>query len=186
MMMNLNEKKFFDFTSGTIVGAATWKMSSEVGKIVQGTTASNRLGNKIYIHSIEWLVKCFCNIGSMPTGGTNSRFIIWHDKEAVGTDPAALQIFTVDNMQSLRATPYLAKISVLRDMLCSQVLTTTTTAGPEMLHTFKIFPKKVINYIGNTAAVADLLKDNYGLGYSCNLGGATSIIYTTKIVFSDA
>jgi len=185
------EKKFFDYAPTTITPPinATWFLDSQVYRIATGTLATQRVGNKIFIHSIEYSFTCTCNVANIPATGGFIKFILWHDKETNGTNISATTLFNVDNILSVRNTSSQPKCSILKEMNCHMVNTTATTAGPQHQWKWKIYPKKRVDYTNSTASISDILKDNWGFGICQSVSQATAfatIAYSLKIIYSDS
>lgn len=185
------EKKFLDFTQANFSMAATWDFSTPLGGVAVGTSANNRLGNKIILHSIEWIITML-PLTTMPTSGAQCRWIVWHNKQSDGEALAAATVFQDDQIDSLRNTPNQPKVTFIKDTMHTMVVTAVTstgtiaTVGPRRMVSLKIFPKKRIDYIGTAGTFADLLKDSYGIAFVCSEALACSAEWRGKIVFSDA
>lgn len=193
------EKKFFNKDFGAPVATlATWNFGAGAGlsamspicNIVQGTTANDRLGNKIFVHSIEWMLQIGAVAAGMGTNGHYCDIIVYHDKECKGTLPSGTNIFWKDAVNMPRAIEYLPRFSVLRKQRHGQIATTANagavlTAGPKVTVRFKIFPKKVIDFTGNNGTIADLLKHNYGVAIAASDVGCCTFLCQSQVTFSD-
>jgi len=191
VVQSLAEKKFFDITTQSITFLNTWTtIDNFICQITQGTTASNRIGNKIFVHSIEVSLVVTPQV-AMSVAGCFCRIAFVHNKETnyVATDP--LSIFNLNVVTSLRNTPNNAKYTMLRDFQHVMVPTGTDstgvvkTVGPALFTTFKIFPKKRIDFVANTGLVADLMKDNWSLLYCADSSTGCTGTYRVKVIFSD-
>lgn len=187
------ERKFVlvPMHSGTV--GTSWAFFSALSGITQGTTASTRLGNKITLQSIRFTV--FINTSPQDNVGTPAlcRCVLYHNKMANGAVPSVYQVFDQDNMIANRAQTKLPQFSILRDY----THTFTPTAfdptankfayGPPTKFVWTLYPKKVLDFSGNTGTIADLFKDDYG--FACSATGSTAIcdmIVTAQVIFTDA
>lgn len=186
-MNNMAEKKFFDYTGVTpFTSTVAWITASDLFRIVNGNAATQRIGNRIFLHSVEWIVHCTCITAQIPNNGEMSRMIVWHNKEAAGTLPAGTDLFVQNLIGSARNSSTLPRYQVLRDMMCPMVSTTATTSGPVYMSRMKIFPRKMIDYQLNGTSQADILKHDYGVGFASKTAGTCTFYYTVKFTFSDA
>jgi hypothetical protein len=196
----MNEKKFFDFDvgtfsagSGSLALTTSWVFTQPLPQLVQGTTASTRIGNKIFLHSIYYQIIMTPSI-SMGTSGGLCRFATVHDKENAATaTPNATNIFQADSCFSLRNTTMSKRYALTGDVTHTYMPTSwnntgssVATVGPVKILSFAQHPRRVIDYISNSNTDATcLLKDNYFIGYICSVGGCT-IAMKIKMIFSDA
>lgn len=190
------EKKAYTQYYGTpttpISPGTTWSFYSALQGLQQGTTGETRIGDKIRLHSIEWTVRC-TPTSAIVGAGDQLRIVIYHNKLTNGVLISAPQVFDINELGALRAHDYKDKVTILRDKVCTCVVTavkdsdgTTQAQGPRMLVRFKIFPKKVITYTDNTTNMTALLKDDYGIGF-CTLGSDVQVgLLTAQVVFTDS
>lgn len=190
IMYTTSETKFNDQTLTTGPSLTTWGFASPCFFIQQGTAANQRIGNKIYVKSIQF--SCYMvPLVTMTGAGVLCRFVVYHNKETVGALPTGLRIFVSDDVRSLRNTSNVPRFSILRDMTHSMVITSTNAAtvngvGPTKLVQFTIYPKKVIDFTGTTGTIADLLKHDYGIGFCCSQAAACNVDVICKVQYSDA
>lgn len=160
--------------------------------INQGTDASSRIGNRIFVKKIEVMIMMTPGT-SMPAGGTQCRAVMYHNKECNGTLIASTDLWDYDQLMTTRLQARLAKASVLKDHSKSMIVTGTDSTGvikavgPTCMAHFIVYPKKTINYVGNTTAgaITDLLKDDYGFGYCALNATSVSIAVALKVSFTD-
>lgn len=186
------EKKYKFIPTALVATQATWQFTSIAGQLSQGTTASSRIGDKVILQSLEFAFIMKPEIG-MAVEGAMCRIVIYHNKEAVGSLPASAALFTGDNIEAQLTFPNRPRFSLLRDQTHSMIVTSTDPAsgnvisvGPTKKITMKVFPKKKICFNANNGTVADLLKDDYGVGIICNAVSSCSVSYTCTMVFTDA
>lgn len=185
---SMAEKKFVDLTlfNGGLVG--TYTVWSALAGIVQGTTASTRIGNKIRVHAIEFNVYCYP--ATVTADGVSARFVVYHNKETVGALTTGSMVFSADNFMALRNTTLQPRISVLRDRMCHCVITALdgATKGYGPPHSFKwtIYPNKLIDFQSNAGTISDLLKDDYGMMAAASAATEMGCDIRCKVIFSDA
>lgn len=204
VVLNMSEKKFFNQNVGVVgtefPAAITWDFFSALATnasgggtgIKQGTGASDRLGNKIFLRAIHFTITMAPLFGAGMTNGCVCRVIVYHNKEAVGTLPSGITMFTLNNINSNRAVEYMPKLSVIRDFTHSMVTTAAVAAstplsvGPMTIKKFSIYPNKLISFTSNTGAISDFLKDDYGFGICATDATGCSVIVNMQTIFSDA
>lgn len=207
VMINMQEKKFYDFNVISIPCGAGMAQSLLYGtsalwggtasptphNIAQGTSANTRIGNKIFIHSIEVTMNLTPQVNAGMTQGCLMRVGMYHNKECNGVQITFGQIFQDATLPfSCRNQAYRPKVTVLKDIQQNAVVTgvdstgVVKAVGPNTISRFKIFPKKLINYSAATATIADILKDDYGVFMICNNTSVMAMSLTCQIVFSDA
>lgn len=197
---NLEEKWFSKVIVGSTTNPGTavptlifntWTLKSALAGIQQGTTAQARLGDRIRLKRIEFLIKVEPIVNAGIKDGTSCRMIVYHNKQANGTDIPPTAIFDYDKKESLRNITQARRVSVLRDYTHQMVAYATgtgdavTTAGPAILYTWKVFPKKQITFSANEGTINDLLTDDYGFGITAE-GGCCQALIISKVVFTDA
>lgn len=192
------EKKYFntDLYSGT--APDSWTFRSAIAGLQQGSTATTRIGDKIRIHKIEFMV----SIEPLPVANTESgsrcRVILYHNKQANGAVPTAANgVFDSDEILSLRYHPKLPQYTVLKDYVHNMSImsaafdsgTSTTlplTAGPPIQFKWVIYPKTPIAFTSSAGTISDILRDDYGLGFVGDESDCCNIEVITKVTFTDA
>lgn len=193
----MNEKKFYNSPVGSNTNTpATWTLASFFPLIQQGTTANNRIGNKIFVKGVWITMLCqggttMLNGTASGTAGVNTRFIVYHNKEALGTQIAATTIFDQDSISSLRNNTKSSQVSLKKDFTRTVVVTgvkstgESVATGPSIQEIFYIPINKRIDYSGNTGTIADILKDDYGYGMCCSAANLNSCAVTFKVLYTD-
>jgi len=189
-MYDVQEKKFLDGSQAAFNVAATWAYDNPLAILQQGTSASQRIGNRVFVHFIHYSIVCVPNT-TIAVTGSQCRMVAFHDRECNGVTPTATGMWVTDESNTLRNSAKLPKFRIIRDMMHNMVVTATNAAavsatGPMVLQHLFIPVKKAIQFSGNTGTVADILKDNYGLGYCAENGTACKLAWKVKVVFSDA
>lgn len=188
----MNEKKYFNVALNTATaGATTWNFSSPLGGIVAGTGATNRIGNKIFLHSITFMITIYPVAAAGMADGCMCRVVFYHNVECNGAIPTGTTMFNTDTVNSNRAVPYLPKIKILDDVVHQMVATATNgatvvAAGPIKIFKKVVYPKRVIDYVGNAGTIADILKHDYGYGFASEMAGGCNVDCNCQVIFSDA
>ncbi len=184
-ILSLNETKFQDTTQAAYTVPVAWTNTNIYPLIQQGTSANQRIGNKIFLKQITFRI--FMNpLVTMPASGAYCRVIVVHNKETVGVLTAALTVFTADSIFSQRNTALNKRVSVIKDFNHTMVFSgSATQMGPKRFLEFSIFPRKVIDYNGNTGTAADLFKDSYTLMTVCEDPAGCQMTWTAKCLFTD-
>lgn len=186
------EKKYFstNTTPGSFVN--TWSFASALAGIQQGTAISNRIANKIRVKWIDIQVACV-GTTSVPVSGSQARFILYHNKEAVGAVPSATSMFTANTFYSLQNPNTTARYAIMREKICDcyPITTSAGSTAPRHFFRWRVYLNKIITFQSNAADITDILKDDYGLGYVAVNGTAgteqMSLSNLTMLVcFTDA
>lgn len=199
VVMNMAEKKYFEADIMTFASPvpATWAFASALAGIQQGTAATNRIGNKIFVHTIRFLIgmRTPATVAAT-TVSEQCRCVIYHNKEAVGTLPVGVNgVFTHNGISSNRFQPLVNRYSLLRDGIhtFSPLVYNSTTnqvaLGPPIQYVWTINPRKRIDFQSNSGTISDLYKDDYGVGcVTSGTGGVGTceMLVRVQVVFSDA
>lgn len=187
-IINIAEKKFVNTSIATRASMTAvtnaWLFTSCIAGIQQGTSASDRIGNKAYIHSITVrfsLIPSFVTVVS----GVQCRFVMYHNKEAVAALPGPTTVWTTDTFNSQRNLTLKPRVSLLKDMTMAHVNTTTTSGGPPYMMACTIYPKKIVDFQSSAGTISDLFKDDYGFGWCADANSCCQYYGTVQVVFSD-
>lgn len=202
------EKKFLDVIAAQAQPTVkTWTMVSCLGSIINGTGPSDRIGNKIFVHYIDFMFECegvAANFTGTPgaANGVGCRFITWHNREANGSTLTAAAVFAANVWNSLRSTPSAPKAAIKTDDQHQMVVTASSTnpttgvvtpvnTGPAMMMKKRVYCRQKIDYTSTGGGVADILKHDYGYGFCISDLDSTGALATCtinvrfKVVFSD-
>lgn len=174
VLMNMAERKFYTTTVTSGAMPAVWTWISHIGLIQQGFLANQRIGNKIFIRKMTWAGQMTFSAAAANVTGCLGRMVIYHNKETVGLLPALTPaVFDQDKVYAQRNITLKPRLSILKDMTHSGVVTATNGAtpiatGPQTSFQVSIYPNKQIDFQSNLGTVADLFKDDYGMGMICN------------------
>lgn len=203
--MSMSEKKFYEYTvgmtcattymtgsflTGLTAGALTYVPSPAA--IAQGTSAGNRIGNKIYLHQIICRINMVPNASAVNGSGCTMRYGIYHNKECLGVVIAGNGgLFNSDAINAVRYIPKKPQVSLLRDYNYTGIVTGTDSTGvpkavaPRSVITMSCYPKKRIDYINNNNSIADILKDDWGWFMCCDTSAAMTMGLQVQLIFSD-
>lgn len=186
------EKKFWNIDLYTAQAAATtWSFQSACAGLVQGTTASTRLGNKVKLHRIDFLIAVLPAVGAAMANGTRCRLILYHNRAANGALPTATALFDTNDCISLRNETQRTKFTIMREYVHNMSALTITSAdvlasaGPPAQFIWSIYPKHTLTYTANTGTSTDLLTHDYGFGFVAD-DTCCAVTCKTKMVFTDA
>jgi len=178
------EKKFKDTANASALMANTWTFGSFL-LMAQGTDASTRVGNKIFVKSVTVSMQMKPQVG-MPVSGCTMRFVVYHNKDSLGALPAAVgDLWQTPGIDTLRYTPYLSKYNLLFDQITSGVMTSATTSGPPSIKQITFPINKLIEYKSNLGTIADLLNDDYGYAMICSDASSCNMELRWKVNYTD-
>jgi len=185
------ELKYLNNTIAADFSSAAWAFGTLLA-CQQGTSATQRLGNKIFLKFIEIRGSMVCKTGIASSQlGILCRFIVYHNKQANGALPTGANgVFDADNINSNRYLPLLSRYAVLKDMSHSFPVYNNsgdTITASQLMQFHVVIPcYKVIHYQSNAGTVSDLATDDFGVGLITNLNASCSYSLTCKATFSDA
>lgn len=186
VVMSMEEKKYFDLDAFYQVGNS-WNFTPLLAGIIQGTAATNRLGDKIFVHAIHITIRIDPGAPGVGTQGTVCRYGVAHNKQANNTGMTGLNgVFDANNVVANRFVPLMHRYSVLHDAVHTMVQTTGTAVGPPLVRQISIYPKKRIEFTSNAGTVSDLASDDYNFfSISDDPAGCCAMTVRSKVVFSD-
>jgi hypothetical protein len=204
-VMDIEEKKYFNHaptTAALTVPNTLWGIygllyDNANNGIIQGTAATQRVGNRIKLTGIDLFVKIEPLQGGIASDANASmcRFVVVHQKKNNGAKPTAAQIFmSVDTtptggdpaIDSLQNPVYEHRLTIHQDIVHNMVFTGQTvaaanTAGPEGLYRIHIPAKSIVEYNASTGGEAALVSDAWYLAVLSD-GSACCNITTNCIV----
>lgn len=186
VIYSTNEQKFLDVNVPGFTLGTTYTVIDMPLLVALGTNANQRIGNKIYIKEIQFRV--FMNpLAAMPANGSLCRMLVVHNKQTNGATLSPTTVFATNDISSLRATPTMSRVSILRDMQHTMVFTgSAATVGPIKFSNFSVYPRRVVEFNGTTGTIADLIKDSYAVMLICSNAVGCAVTYQAKILFTDA
>lgn len=194
VVMNMAEKKYF--TQPTLYAntdvQATWTIQSVIAGLVQGTAATQRIGNKIQLHRIDWVIKVMPQVTTMNSNGSYCDFIVYHNKRAQAALPTGATMFLNDNVLGQRNQNYVNSQSILKRVRHTMGISTynaataATSVGPMGQWNFSVYPKKRINFVSNAGTISDIQGDDYGVGFCADAAACCKISISVQVIFSDA
>jgi len=191
VLFSMAEKKYFE-SSGTVATIpATWTSDSVIDGLGQGTAATNRIGNKIYVHKIVITLLLAPVFSGVNANGSVCRVAMYHNKEASGALPGATPaIFESDSIIANRYVPKLPQYTLLSDKTATMVISATNgatynAAAGKVVYRICVYPKKRIDFQSNAGTISDLFKDDYGLAYIADSNVCCSLQWKSQVVFSD-
>jgi len=192
IVSNMAEKKFLDgsFSAG---GSNLFVFTSLLTQtnIPQGTSANNRIGNKIFVHYIDVNILMTAIVANMPVNGVICRNGFYKNKDPRGTLPASADVFVSNAVASSRATPKQTSVTLYGDAQSTMVVTgvngvAVVAAGPPMIRRYRLKVNRQIEYGSNVGSISDMWKEDWGFYTICGVLNAMSVEVNYKVVFSDA
>lgn len=171
-----------------------WGFRSFLAGIDQGTTASTRIGNQIYVRKIEVMINILPYTPAFEgqTPGHFCRLILYRNKQTNGSLPDFSILFNKNMYNSLRNVPNIRRIVITRDYMHSfQRLSLEDGAlpGPTITGTstfqWTIYPRRKIQYSANTSSIADILSNDIGIGWSGSHNGCCRLDLQWQVWFND-
>lgn len=189
---NLAEKKFFRITASPVSAVANWTFVHELYNIVNGTAATNRIGNRIKVQYIDWLITIVPSATVDAAGGSSCRVIFWHDRDCRGTSPVGDQVFTTNTYNDVRNPLYKSRYSIQAQRVHNMTVISnnagaTYATGPTAHIAYRQKINKTLEYLTSTPAITDLYKDNYGMAFSADSStGCCALTWKATVYFTDA
>lgn len=196
------EKKFQAFANQavTVTGApAIFNISPGTASfwesITIGTTASNRIGNKVHVSSVH-ISYTITPLATMVPAGCQVRVILFLDRKAANRVPSAgdyiLTAGTGAAVHNSQRNPVkMANFSTLYDRLHPMVVTATNGASvvavaPKITESVWLKINKTVEYGANSAGPTDM--NNYNLYLMIFADNSTSALFEfmTTTFFTDA
>lgn len=176
---------------------ASWNFASALAGLQQGTAANNRIGNKIFLHSIQFTITMKPASVAAGTIAEQCRCVIYHNRETSGVLPVGANgMFTHAGLAAQRFQPLLNQYGVLRDGIHTftpQIYNSTSSTvvlGPPVTYVWRVFPRRTVDFRSNAGTISDLYKDDYGVGCVAEVNGAASpsceMRVRIQVIFSDA
>lgn len=192
MNRRLETKWFIRDIAVSEVITTSWKNVSACIGLGEGTSAITRIGQKVRLKRIEYIVAIQPVLAGTEKVGSRCRVILYHNKQANGAPMAPTSLFDSNDILSLRNITQMRRCSVLKEhvhhmsVIASDGAGTNSSAGPPIQFKWTIYPKTVLQYTSNAGAEADILKDDYGIGWISDDAGCCTISVRSKLVFTDA
>lgn len=192
VVQNQAEEKYFaqNLYNGQLTGA-TWLMKSAIAGIVQGTTASTRLGNAIRLKRIDFAIYVEPNGTGMGITGSVCKLMLWHNKQASGAVLSPTTLYNADNINALLNWSQHNRCTELKVQYCNMWTQTisgsaSTSANGTMRFNWSIFPKTRIDFVANNGNNADILSDDYGFGFVSDVLSCCKVTCNVQVIFTDA
>lgn len=186
----LAEKKHYTFSlAGSTSTTGVWQIQTCFfqGGPAQGVAVNQRVGNKIYLSRIDFRVVVEPTIVAGDSNGANCRFIVYHNKECNGSVITYGDLFETNEMNAFRNMDRIAKVNIMYDGLHQMAIVSgTVNTNPTKFINFSVFPKKRIDFIGNTNLINDILKDDYGFGFCSDGAACCKVSCEARLVYTDA
>lgn len=175
------EAKFYDTNFSLNMFNKIWTPSATADAttgamcvgLTQGSSASQRIGQKIMIKSIQIRAFIYSSTGTADPGSGVVCCQLVLDRDAKGAAPVITDIFTSANMKNgMINIGYSERFKIIKkfdwNVGPSTVNTTATTfAGPDVCHLLDYYHKEdiPIRYTGATGAIGEITGNNLFLVY---------------------
>lgn len=190
MIYTTQELKHKEFDIPGFAVGINWALDSVLETIQQGTASNERIGDRIYVKSIQVSFYMQCIPATFDKAGAICKVLLYHNKQAAGNLIQATTMFTGDDFWAHRNLTRMPAVSIPSLRSSSMFVTSIDAAGnafsPPSVITLRIAPRKVIEYTGTTGTVADLLRDDYGYGVVCNTPTSMAVTIRGTITYYDA
>lgn len=205
IMYSVQELKYYKAATAMVNAYAvqnTWSFFDALKGINIGNTVADRIGNKIYVESLDWYFRLTPVTGAVnQAGGTICRIIIYHDREANGNVPSYNDLFDRNSYDAFRQLLYVPRrATILMDKLHCMSATNvafvmntgnsgaaqTVSSGPKYWAMFKQKIGKVITYTGTAGTVADLGMETFGVGVCADGNNCCTLDVECRVRFRDA
>lgn len=197
VVTSLEEKKSAfasDFVSASPGTSWSWvsflaAVNAAAG-VTQGTAKNQRIGERIRLQKIEFTV----DIVMIPGGATNvdgavCRMVVYHNKQANGSLPSTTDVFNTSDFRATRNSTFENRYSILKDFVHSMTVTdaegATVYGGPHLFTTLTFYPKSPIDYTGSAGVIANILKNDFGVGYVADGASCCTIRLGCRLHWTD-
>ena len=178
MLLNSNENKYIDvratmqpLSAGSII---------PLSQVAVGDTQNNRIANKINVNRVQVNI-----IDTNPGTTLIHRVIIFKDMDQAGTPPTIAELIQSANTYDFRTETNLKRFVVLRDYFNVADMNIGSVTAHKTLR-FDIKRKFNVWYIGDAQADASCGKGTiYLFIMTLANGGADSLLYSTRVTFTD-
>jgi len=189
------ELKVLGFTGTNVNFVNTTWQWAPLNTMSQGTSSSTRLGNRVFIESIELNISMNCIAGTNNQVGAICRFVVVMDRQANGAViPGIPSFFQDDNVLSVRSVAgfprYLQLKNIQRTMQATQVSTggtpgNTEASMPEVIHVY-IPVRRYTQYQSNAGTISDILTNSICYGMLASTNNTCQVQMRGKLTFRDA
>lgn len=201
----IDEKKWVNYSltnPGSATGltsTATWQFlpvlvefnavpASATG-ITQGTSAGQRIGNKIKLQGFDLIVNVLPDAGVGAYSGF-CRMCVIHDKRSNGaTGLTGTDVFTVNSVLGFQNPTNESRFTISNDMVHNIVSTSGTSAGPEGLFKIHIPAKSQIEYNSSavtTGTLATIINSNYWFAFASDVPSCCSLNVRALVKYTDS
>lgn len=173
-------------------GLATWQFGSFLAGIKQGTSAEERIGSQIYVKKIVVMIKLSPLADTFEADQALAMFcriMLYRNRQANGALPPWDSVWYSNTYSALRNVPNIRRISVLRDYMHSMqrlsLEDTVPTVSGTSVFQWTIYPRKNIQFSSNNGTVADILTNDYGIGWCASMANCCLVDAQWQVWFND-
>lgn len=173
---SIRDFQFFDFN--VALGPAAGLQVATIFQPVQGTGSSNRYGDKVLAHSLQYQFACTAAIAN-----SLSRVLIVYDKQPNGAVPAGNLPLTSASPVAFKDPDFRNRFVILRDFLIDNLPSyNMNQTKHDGLQKGIIKLNKISTFNGNAGAITDVTTGSYlFMIFSTN---AAATVGQTRILFT--
>lgn len=173
----------------------TWRqdLAAESLGIIQGTSAAQRVGERIHVLSNEFTIRIVpTSIAGVSTqGGSTCRIMVVFDREPHNAIAGVTQIVNSNNFLAQQNITTKPRFQILKDFVhvmvpLTQNAGTVASAGPQFLQKIKINKKFTTHYVGSGGTTAETLKNGLFIMAVTDGAACCSFSVQNQITFTDA
>lgn len=198
VITKISEKKYFD-TAATAWPTSTgsWQIQEapiQFYNIVQGTTVSTRIGNKIRVTGISFKMAVTPTTATVNLVGDFLRMQVWMDKQCQGSLASIGDIYaTTTSLRSFRVLEKKDRFKLMwsRDHLINVVQLNSGFTAPAVTNCQPLecevyLPvNKIVNFKNNAGTIADIYGCNIFFTHCVMNGSTVTVNCTSRIYFTD-
>lgn len=155
--------------------------------LVYGDAANQRVGNKIRIHSIEWIVNIIPQNATTSQNGNFCRLLFIHNKECRSAVTSAGTIVNdTANITTSMNLDQNKRITILKDTSHQMFQTTTAVSvAGQTFFTYTIYPRSVVNFQSNATSIAAVIDHDWGVALCASDANCCAIKLLATIRYTD-
>lgn len=190
-IINKNVEQKSRYTALAGVTAGLWQFGSYLDGITQGTTASSRIGHRIFVKAINVSVIFEVTPSLMGATNCNCEVISYHNKVTNGVLITQPEVWEANEVGSIRNHNYRRKVTLDKYILTKHEVSGSASAGNATLSNgrqvvrFSIYPKKVIAFEDNTGTITGIMRDDFGWGIACTDTNCISAYFRYEVIYTD-
>jgi len=186
------EQKWYDttFSDATVITTANDNATlSTFFTPDRGVTQTNRIGRKVFVHSVQWKLIVMYKISDPSTtaGSSAIRLVLVYDRQSNGVSPAVTDVFNTDAIESFTNKDNSKRFKIIADRLLEGI----SVSGPQNVaeEGIRLFKKPLETYFDGTGGgISDVTTGSYHWFVWCGPYVLTQAPYTRlslRVRYSD-